>query len=265
MPKDITAPAPAAAPTAPATDTKPEAPVVPAAPAPGNPGALEVKPPAAPEAKPAPAPAGNDGKKQSPPADGDIALSWQDDTEKDGKKETAAEGEKKPEDVDDYQFTPPEGYVEDAETIGEFKEIMKSSGIDRETAKKIYDLGPKLGASFANSLMAKATERSTKWGEELRGDAVYGGANYPRSVEDARRGMEHYAPAVAADFRTDDFKLLGNWPNLFRHFAELGKGIREASSPKTEPPRSSGPSTLAQQKKVMLEREKSLGYTGMET
>ncbi|MCC8189344.1 MAG: hypothetical protein LIP77_01735 [Planctomycetes bacterium] len=118
----------------------------------------------------------------------------------------------------------------------------------------LADLYVKTRQNENAALLAQLEDTKREWARELAADPEYGGANLAQTGKDANHGLRHYAP--------DLIPLLAEWnlerhPALVRHFAKLGRNLKENRSPRAEKPGHRRPKTLVDAKEEMLAREEA--------
>lgn len=220
-------------------------------------------PPAAGQTPPS---AGNGGAGNSAPDQG-VTLNGKDDTGA-GEGGDQGQGEKKQDgqngaegggdSADEYAITYPEGFNSVPSVEAAIRDYVKTKSLPPDQAKaeaqRLADIQVKAVQDMNAELVQKLDATKQQWRQEIEADPQYGGANLKRTREDANVGLRHYAPKL--------IPLLAEWnlerqPDLVRHFADLGRNMRENRSPKPERPGQHHKKTLVDSKEEMLAREEA--------
>src|SRR5690606_25816921 len=114
------------------------------------------------------------------------------------------------------QYVMPEGVALDSETANELAVQARVAGLSQEQfAQQVAGL-----SQFANLIQTRATQAAVaKATAELKADPEYGGANFDKTIADAKATVESIG---GADLLAElDRTGLGNSPALIKAFAKL--------------------------------------------
>lgn len=203
-------------------------------PADGGGGGGPAAQPAAPAA-PAAAPAATEtsllGQTAAPAADPAAAAAA---TEQTPEQKAAADAEAKrladekaansaPEAYTD--FTLPEGFEMDADTLGAFKGLAKELNISQASAQKLIDMQTALSTKQAEAHQAAVVKQSQDWVAEIKNDPVLGGANFEKSAASAVKVIQAFGDEGLTSLLNESG--LGNHPALFKFCHRVSQAIAE--------------------------------------
>lgn len=124
-----------------------------------------------------------------------------------------------------YELKLPEGSLLDASAIEKAAAMAKASGLSNEQAQKLLEHESNSIASFIEGQKQQLKQTSESWARELSVDKEFGGADFEKNAELAKR--------VVHKFASDGFRKtlnetgLGNHPDLVRTFVRIGKAMSE--------------------------------------
>lgn len=133
----------------------------------------------------------------------------------------------------------PEGYTEDAEIMGEFRDLAKSKGLSREDAQKHVDLAGKMLAKQAARQSEQLTAMVEDWKTASKTDKEIGGDAFDANVAKAQTAIKAYASPAFLELL--DKTQLGNHPEFLRFCLRAAKNLAEdtiVGGPKPTPPKS---------------------------
>lgn len=145
-----------------------------------------------------------------------------------GEKKDAAEpdGENAPR----YEaFAIPDGFVEDAETMTQVREIAHKHGLKQEQAQDwvnaYFEVEKKKTAEQTEAL----ARNNAEWLKEIKGHPEFGGANLGAGSEQVGAAIRRFgSPRLAAEMRQMN---LQNWPEMYFFVGRMAKALAEDSSP----------------------------------
>lgn len=164
------------------------------------------------------------GQDDTDPADKgtDDADKGTDDANADKGTDDADKGDAKSEPLTSESFKFAEGVEVNKEALEVFVKTANEAGLNAEQAQKFVDLQMDMAKKQVESL---AAERKT-WVEGIKSDPEFGGAQYEKSLETARRAMQQFAsPELRALLNATGF---GDHPEVFRLMVKIGKAMGEA-------------------------------------
>jgi len=177
---------------------------------------------------------GNDSSAAgSKPADGAAAPGATPSTAS-GSAAPAAAGEAKPDGAkapekpavpEKYELKLPDEAVIDAKAFESISALAKELGLSNEQAQRIVAHNDAIARSVLEARVAAHEEQIVKWMDDVKADKEIGGANFDKSVEDAKR--------LVNKFGDDDLKQAlvssgyGNFPPLVRMLAKIGSRMSE--------------------------------------
>lgn len=124
-----------------------------------------------------------------------------------------------------YELKLPEGSLLDASAIEKTTAMAKASGLSNDQAQKLLEHESNSIASFVEVQKQQLKQTSESWATEIMNDKEYGGAEFEKNAELAKR--------VVHKFASDGFRKtlnetgLGNHPDLVRTFVRIGKAMAE--------------------------------------
>jgi len=149
------------------------------------------------------------------------------------------EGEKKPEAeakaFDAKALTIPEGMSLDEATMGKFAELAKETGLNQESAQKLFDLHSEAIKAAAEGSSKLWADTQTQWVNEIKADKEIGGANLPEVQKTIGKILDN--PAFAAPGVKEAFNLTGagNNPAILKTFYNMAKLLSEGQHVGGEP------------------------------
>ena len=154
-------------------------------------------------------------------------LTGNEDKDDDSKDEDSdADESEKDHAPDTYEdFSLPEGFEPNSDTIGEFKELAKELDLSQETAQKLIAMQIKVQTQFQEAQIAEWDKVQKKWEDSARNDKEYGGKSFETNLGFAKTALDKFA---SDEFReTLEETGMGNHPELIRFLVNIGKGIGE--------------------------------------
>lgn len=135
------------------------------------------------------------------------------------------EGDEKPKlKAEDIDLTPPEGFQVDDAVAEEFKQFVIDGGFTKDQVETLKGMQVKL---YEKQTEAHA-ETVAKWGEELKTNKEFGGAELPQNLGFARQAIREFFPVEAKQML--DATGLGNHPAFVAGFVRMGKAMSEGGS-----------------------------------
>lgn len=111
----------------------------------------------------------------------------------------------------------PEGYVDRVASYA------KENQLTNEQAQKVLERDVGIVADFQKSQLETFEKQKVEWFELSKADKEIGGDHFAESAENAKRAIERYG---TAEFKAELNKTgLGNYPELVRIFARIGKAM----------------------------------------
>lgn len=195
----------------------------------GGPAAAPAAPAAPAASAPAAAPAADASLLGQPPAAADPAAAQQTPEQK-----AAADAEAKrladekaansaPEAYTD--FTLPEGFDMDADTLGAFKGLAKELNISQASAQKLIDMQTALSTKQAEAHQAAVVKQSQDWVAEIKNDPALGGENFEKSAASAVKVIQAFGDEGLTSLLNESG--LGNHPALFKFCHRISQAIAE--------------------------------------
>lgn len=142
--------------------------------------------------------------------------------------DTAQDGEAKPTDPVEYDFTPPEGVQFDEEVLGEFKALAQSENLKPEAAKAVADMGAKMLTKWQAAQVNALEKVQAEWVSQVAADEEIGGDTQPEKLAIAALGMKNLASEGLQQLLKDSG--LQNHPEVVRMFYREGKRFKQDTS-----------------------------------
>tara|TARA_R110000803_G_scaffold98863_8_gene166941 strand:- start:3811 stop:4497 length:687 start_codon:yes stop_codon:yes gene_type:complete len=156
---------------------------------------------------------------------GEQAAGDQDDSSSDDEGNSDGEGDDQSDVPEEYTFELPEGMELDQELADKFSPIAKDAKLTNEQVNKIAPV-------IAEHLQEMATKQQNAWndtvkgwGESLKSDADFGGANYNDNVEIAKTAISQFGGEELTKALQETG--MGNHPALVKFALNVGKAISE--------------------------------------
>ena len=139
-------------------------------------------------------------------------------------KEESKESEQKEEVV---EFKRGEESVLSDEQFSKIEKYAKDNELSPEASKKYLDSQEELLSDFQKSQVDYMESQIEGWKNSLKNDKEFGGDNYGKNVELAKRAFTQYADQDTIDlFNKQGY---GNYPGLVKLFAKIGAEMGEDS------------------------------------
>lgn len=177
---------------------------------------------------PAGTPPGDDGK--NPPAgDGKGKPADGSDSKPKDQQPPAGSEPKRIVPTDGYKLTLPKDSLLDQANLDAISEFAKTNKLTNEEAQAILERESATIAAYVDKAQKAAEEAFKKtqgeWLEELKADKEYGGENFGKNAELAKRVVTRFADeAFQKDLEQSGF---GNHPGFNRFMLKLGKAMSE--------------------------------------
>jgi hypothetical protein len=148
----------------------------------------------------------------------ETAKAAEGDVKNDPSKTEATPGEYK-------DFTLPEGFTIDEDTMKVFKELAKEDKLSQDKAQKYIDVHAKLAQKLYDNQVEAWRTMQKEWRTKSQEDKEIGGTEFNSNVSLAKKALEK--------FGTKEFKEviettgMGNHPELIRFLYRVGKTISE--------------------------------------
>jgi len=133
--------------------------------------------------------------------------------------------EVKPEPIEYGDFTAPEGMELDAKMVDSFKGVAKDMGITKENAQKLMDLATSHFSGIQTATQEQAMETRVGWVNELKSDAEFGGANFDKTVEHAKRAVGRFGTPELSNFLSHSG--MGDNNHVIKMLAKIGSELSE--------------------------------------
>jgi hypothetical protein len=142
-------------------------------------------------------------------------------------------------------FTMPEGFEIKGDVLSEFHDLAKGLGLSQEKAQGLAALAAKNAQTTLQATRDNWDKTREGWVESLQNDKDYGGENFVKTVESAKRVVRKFAaePEGFIDFL--DASGLGDHPGLIKFLANVDKAMGEDRSVDGRP-KGGTPKTAAQ-------------------
>lgn len=122
-------------------------------------------------------------------------------------------------------FTLPEGFEMDADTLGAFKGLAKELNISQASAQKLIDMQTALSTKQAEAYQAAVVKQSQDWISAIKNDPELGGANLEKSAANALKVIQAFGDESLTTLLNESG--LGNHPALFKFCHRLSAAISE--------------------------------------
>lgn len=119
----------------------------------------------------------------------------------------------------------PENSYLNAEALEAVKSFAKDKNITAEIAQEILNKQNDSLAGYHDYILSEHEKTVSKWAEQAKADQEYGGENFGKNVEMAKRALEKFAtPQFIKDLDQSGY---GNHPEILRVFTRIGKLLAE--------------------------------------
>lgn len=126
-----------------------------------------------------------------------------------------------------YEFSAPEGVELDTEVLGEFATIAGELKLPQDKAQAFVDLGVKLAAKWADSLVQAENEARAAWAKEIAADPAFAPERKAETLARIARARDAVKDRVPGLDTLLDEHGLGNHPTIVRLFAAFGDLVSE--------------------------------------
>lgn len=166
----------------------------------------------------------NDQSKTGGPGGSDPNAAANADAAKAGGKGNAESkpGDTKGAPAEYADFTVPQGVVLDPAVVAEFKPLAKELGLTQEAAQKLVTFQSNLGIKAVEQKEKEFSDITKGWAEQTKKEL---GANYDAERSMAAKGRDKFVTPQLQKLLNESG--LGNHPEVFKLFAQLGKAIAE--------------------------------------
>lgn len=138
----------------------------------------------------------------------------------------------------EVKFTVPEGSNVDKGLLDSFVTFAKDHKIPVEAGQKFVDSVVAVAQKAAERSQTAVQETVTKWAEEARADKEIGGANFDKSVADAKKALAQFGSPDLTDMLNRSG--LGNHKSVIAFMAKVGRAVAEDRLPGTRPESNQG-------------------------
>lgn len=143
----------------------------------------------------------------------------------DGAEEKVDDTPVAPESYED--FTIPEGFETDDESVEQFSSMAKELGLSQEQAQKLLNKQAEVSAENIAQAETARVQREQGWVDELKADANFGGKNLAETVERANRTLRNLgSPELISLIKETGY---GNNPEVVKFMANIDKRLGEDS------------------------------------
>lgn len=121
-----------------------------------------------------------------------------------------------------YEFKPVEGYELDSEVTEAFSEVARKLNLTQEAAQEVLD---RMGPKMAERQKARAEAVFSKWEQESRSDAEFGGDALEANLGVAKKALDQFGTPELRTLLNES--RLGSHPAVIRLFYRVGRAISE--------------------------------------
>lgn len=125
----------------------------------------------------------------------------------------------------DYKLTAPDGSNVSQERIDEIAAYAAERGLSEEQAQDIVKFEADAVSQFATQQQEKFKEMRGEWVEQLRKDPQYGGDNFTKTCEQAKRALNRFATKELKEYLNQTG--FGDNNQLVITFARIGAQMSE--------------------------------------
>jgi hypothetical protein len=163
-------------------------------------------------------PPASDKKEAVEPAKEEVAKP-------DEKKPDEAKADEKPAAPEKYDLKMPEDSKISSEEIDKIAAYAREQGLSNEAAQKLVDSQHEVVSKLEAERMNEFKETVDAWKDQAAKDPEFGGQQFTRNVELAKRVVTRYG---SEDFvKALDESGFGNHPELLRVFVRIGQAMGE--------------------------------------
>lgn len=119
----------------------------------------------------------------------------------------------------------PDGALLNSQQFEDIKTFAKEKNISTEVAQEILNKQNNAVKSYQDYVASEHEKTVSQWAEQAKTDSEYGGQNFTKNVELARRALEKFAtPQFIKELDSTGY---GNHPEIIRIFTRMGKMLAE--------------------------------------
>jgi hypothetical protein len=145
--------------------------------------------------------------------------------EKKADDKTTEAAVEKPAAPEKYDLKMPESSKLSQDQIDKIAAIAREQGLSNEAAQKLVNEQHEVVSGFEASLQSNFKETVEEWKAQAAKDTEYGGAEFTRNVELAKRVVSRYGSDEFV--KALDESGFGNHPELLRVFVRIGNAMGE--------------------------------------
>jgi hypothetical protein len=124
-----------------------------------------------------------------------------------------------------YDLKIADGSKLSTEEVDKIVAYAKEQGLSQEAAQKLLDSQNEIVSKFESERMDEFKQTVDEWKTQAQKDPEYGGAEFTRNVELAKRVVSRYGSQEFA--QALDESGFGNHPELLRVFVRIGQAMGE--------------------------------------
>lgn len=128
--------------------------------------------------------------------------------------------EQKPVTPEKYELVLPEGKQLDQGRLDKIAAYAKERGLSNEQAQEVVNREADAVSEYSAAQNAQFAETRKGWVDSLKTDKVYGGDNFNKTVEQARRALGRFAPKELIEVLNNTG--FGDHKDLIITFARIG-------------------------------------------
>lgn len=144
-------------------------------------------------------------------------------TDEDAESDKSKESEGAPDKYED--FTLPEGYEPDVDTLDSFKDFAKSKNLSQDEAQQLIDLQTKNLEDNFTKLQDEWKNIQKEWREDSEKDKEFGGTAFNENLGLAKKALDEFGNKELAEAL--EVTGMGNHPELIRFLVNVGKKMAE--------------------------------------
>lgn len=124
-----------------------------------------------------------------------------------------------------YELKAPDGYELPEARLGEIADYARERGLPPEVAQEFVNREHGALETYKTAEKERYTKVQQQWVDELKNDKTYGGENFNRTTELARRALSRFGTETLREAL--DRTGLGNHKELIITFAKIGEQMAE--------------------------------------
>lgn len=145
------------------------------------------------------------------------------DDKSENKTDDAPSDEQQEQKSEELKLERPEGSDLTDEHLKEVEAFAKDKGLSKEVAEQVLEMQDKLMKKYKEGAAESLKEVSQAWYDSASQDKEYGGEQFGKNIELAKRAVDRFATDA---FKEDlDRTGFGNHPELLRVFYRIGKAM----------------------------------------